>query len=76
MLSGVDPAWTVSVVVEDPWGDLVGEVVTVVARRGGVVVEVPLRPDAKEEDGVVLGEAIILDEVGRSLALMGASYLR
>ena len=47
-----------------------------VARRGGVVVEVPLRPDAKEEDGVVLGEAIILDEVGRSLALVGASYLR
>ena len=79
MLSGVDPARMVSVVVEDPRGDLVGEVGAVAARRGGVVVEMPLRPEAKEEDGVVLvvlGEAIILDEVGRSLALVGASYLR
>ena len=42
MLSWADPARSVSVVVEDPWGDLLGEVGTVVARRGGVVVEMPL----------------------------------
>ena len=65
--------------VEDPWGDLVGEVGMVVAWSGGVsgvVVVMPLRPDAKEDDGVVLGEAIILDGVGWSLASVRASYVR